>query len=328
MSGNLRVHRVTVLSLSAVGACAAFVTPVAQAAPAAYQAEVNNNNPYVYYRLQETGTLTDVNAPDSSANNRAAGIYRGDATGGQAGAGLASDTAVRFPGTTDTGLDYLRTTDTLAFGNQVFQSSYELIFKSNTVNPTGYQSVFGVFNAAVTDDPITPENETRTQNGAVAIELNSNGTGNAAAGTSRFYIRDEDGIALGGVISNGNLLDGQYHHVVFTYDVIGGADNYMKAYVDGVAVPVAHVYQGGGNSTNVPDNLPHSPATPCSARNLRGVVGNEADVTIDEAALYGNTVLTAAQVAENFAVSGIPEPGSLALAGIAGLGLLARRRRS
>jgi uncharacterized protein (TIGR03382 family) len=52
----------------------------------------------------------------------------------------------------------------------------------------------------------------------------------------------------------------------------------------------------------------------------------EANVTLDEGALY-TSVLTPQQVAANFAATGIPEPGTLTLAAMAGLGLLRRRRR-
>src|SRR5688500_9498993 len=121
--------------LPAAVAAAAFLLsagPAAQAAPPAYETSVLANNPYLYYRLQETGTLTDQPANDSSLNNRTDGIYRGDPTGGAAGAGTGSDTAVSFPGSFDAGLDYLRTTDSRTFGSFVAQSSYEFVFKANS----------------------------------------------------------------------------------------------------------------------------------------------------------------------------------------------------
>jgi hypothetical protein len=47
---------------------------------------------------------------------------------------------------------------------------------------------------------------------------------------------------------------------------------------------------------------------------------------IDEVAVYG-AALTQPQIQAHIAASGIPEPGAVGLAGLAALGVLARRRR-
>jgi hypothetical protein len=330
---STRAQVMSAVVFAGVGAVA--VVP-AQAAPGSYEAEVLNNNPYVYYRFQQNQVpLTNAVEQDASPNDHD-GTYRGAPVGGVAGAGAGSDAAVKFPGTSVTGLDYLKAaTDAPAsqnifgFGSLLAQSSYEVVFKTNTANaaPATYQSIFGVFNQS--DATTTPA---RTANMAVAVELNSNATGNLSATTSRFYVRDEDGIALGGTILNSvagqyDLMDGGFHHLVFTYDTLGGPDDYIKGYVDGLQVTVSHVYQGGGNSANIPDNFLTFTRDPVyGARNVRGTVGNEADITLDEAALFAN-ILSPADVAANFAATGIPEPSSLAAAGMAGVALIGRRRR-
>jgi hypothetical protein len=300
----------------------------AQAAPLLFQTTVLNDSPYLYYQFSDAGSggsLTNQPGDDVSVNNND-GIYRGNPVPGIAGFGVGSDNAVSFPGTSVTGLDYLRTTNNRTFGSQVARSSYELLFRTNSANPTDYQAIFGVFNAS--DSGATPA---RTNTGAVSIELNSNATGNTHAGTSRFYVRDEDGIALGGVIDNGTLLDGNYHHLVFTYDNTDAGQQYIKAYVDGLSVPVSLVPQGGGSLTNIPDNLLDFTVDPVfGARNVRGTVGAEANVTIDEAALYANQVLSASDIAAHATAAGfaVPEPSSLALVGLGAISLLRGRRRS
>jgi hypothetical protein len=295
------------------------------------------NNPYLYFRLQEpggvNGALKDLPANDTSVNNRD-GVYRGTVdgppTGGAAGAGTGSDTAVAFPDASVSGLHYLRTTDSRSFGSQTAQSSYEFIFKANTPDMGTQQALFGVFNAAVpaeqpVDDPLTP---IRTGNQAVQIEFNTANANNILdTDTKRMYLRDESGLLIYGNITHGNLLDGQYHHFVVTADVFAlDVSDKIKAYIDGLAVPVTVAQSSAGAPVTFGDFTVDSTF---AARNVRGTVGLEANITLDEAALYGNTVLTAEQVAANATAAGfvIPEPGSLTLAGFAAIGLLARRRR-
>ena len=65
-----------------------------------------------------------------------------------------------------------------------------------------------------------------------------------------------------------------------------------------------------------------------AARNVRGTsVDRYSPITVDEMALY-STTLSPAQVAAHAAASAIPEPSTLALAGVAAMGLLRRRRHA
>lgn len=307
---------------AAFAASVLTLSAVAQAAPLAYETQVKNNNPYLFYRFQETQSpLTNVLANDSSANNRDNGPYRGTPTGGIAGNGADSDTAVSFPGPSPTAssLHYLKTTDSRSFGSEVEQSSYEFVFKSNTSGYTASVGLFSVFNAA---DSATG----RTGNGAVAVELNFKGGGTGTPGFTRLYFRDEGGRQLFGDFAHGSLLDGEYHHLVLTADMSAvNVSDKIKAYVDGFSLPVTIAQSSAGAPT---DFREFTVDPTFAARNERGNVRLPANITIDEASLYTST-LSQSQVEANATAAGfiVPEPGSLALAGIAGLGLLARRRR-
>jgi hypothetical protein len=312
-------HRFAALSSAALAACAVMsVSQFAQAAPGAYQTAVTGNSPYLYYRLQETGALQDA-AADNLGSSASDGIYRGaDLIGGIAGLGAGSDTAVSFPGTNDR---YVRTTDAVSFGSQVPQSSYEFLFKTNVANPTIRQALFGVVNSD--PDSAGP----RTQNAGLQLELNTANVNNIfSATTTRFWVRDELSNLIFGNIAHGNLTDGQYHHFVVTLNLSEpNLADQIKAYVDGAAVSVTVGSQG----TAAPSDFQVFTRDPVfAARNNRGSVDEETNVTLDEVALYG-TVLGASDVEAHATAAGfvVPEPGSLALAGFAGVALLARRRR-
>ena len=283
----------------------------AQGAPPEYQTAVLAKNPYVYYRQNQAG---GTSATDASGNGRT-GTYNGTPTFGVAGAGGGSDAAASYDGTNN---EYL-SADIGSFGSLVGTSSYEFVFKVNPGAPQTRQSLFGVYTAGAN----LPD---------VNIDLNS--FGNDSLGdrpnNTRLFIRGDNadangGASIAGHFENAALYDGNYHHLVITYnDAATGVDAFA-AYVDGVPQAMTFtqvngtIEPAGFSAFDVPAAF--------AARNVRGTgadpIGREANVTIDEVALYGS-VLSPSQVASNAAA--VPEPGALAVFGVAGVALLRRRR--
>src|SRR5688572_24299946 len=115
-------HRISVLSSAALAACAVVsAANPAQAAPADYQTAVTGNNPFVYYRFN------DSVGPTAVATVGANGTYTGTPTLSQTGTGLASDSAASFDGTNN---EYLGA-NLNGFGSLMPTSSYEFVFKIN-----------------------------------------------------------------------------------------------------------------------------------------------------------------------------------------------------
>jgi MYXO-CTERM domain-containing protein len=294
---------------------AVCATQAAQAAPAGYQTAVLANNPYLFYRQNET---TGTTAADASGNAHP-GAYTGAPTLGAPGAGgAASDAAASY----DAANNRYLSADINSFGSLVGTSTYEFVFKVNPGAAQTRQSLFGVYTASAN----LPD---------VNIDLNS--FGNDALGdrpgSTRLFVRGNNadangGASIAGHFTNTTLYDGNYHHLVMTYnDAATGVDAFA-AYVDGVAQTMTFTQVNGTiEPAGFSDfDLPAAFA----ARNVRGSgadpIGREANVTLDEVALYGS-VLSPAQVAANSAASGVPEPTALTLLGVTALTLTRRRTR-
>lgn len=256
------------------------------AAPAAYQTAVLNNNPYVYYRL---GEASGVTATDLSANGLN-GTYANSPTLGVAGdnGSNGGDTSVQFagasgPGNSTAATQWLDSTAT-GFGSLLGNASFEFVLKTTTAN---IETIFGVFN-----------NGSAT---GVQITLNQNASGTATplSNAVRVYLRDDGNNARGVCFTNSTLFDGNYHHLVVTY--AGGGT--IAAYVDRVAQTLSAASPAGIPGTGTFSNFAFDPMF--AARNSRypggspGTVLDQFNGTLDEVALYPQ-VLSAAQVATHY----------------------------
>ena len=249
-----------------------LMAATALAAPTGYQSAVLANNPYIYHRLGESSGTT---AADASVNNFA-GTYTGSPTLGVPGDG--GDTAVTFNGTSQ----YVINSPAVGFGNYLAHVSFELVFTNNAT--TGIKSLLGAFNTGTTE--------------AFNIELNATAAGSVSSGANlvRLFIRDQSGTGVGATFANAAAFDGNYHHLVYTYDSTAGASR-VKAYLDGVSQTITY---GSAATGGTPVNFaPLGFGPVVGARNLRGVVGEFFPGKVDEAAFYTN-VLSAATVALHY----------------------------
>lgn len=297
----------TMFAATTLAAATTFsVGLTASAAPTTYEDAVLANNPYVFYRLNETSGTT---ADDTSANNRD-GTYVGDPTLGVAGFGSASDTAVSFSE------DHL-SAPINSHGSSVPNSTYEFILKADDPNFTQAATIFGLINAAATG---------RTNTQSLAIEANAeNVNGANAPGTGRLWLRDEESSQLWANFDMGSLLDGNYHHFATTIDMSAAtAAEKVTFYLDGVALETTAAAESAGLADVW---LDWTVDAALAGRNIRDTsVDRFAPITVDEASLY-TTTLSGAQILANAQAAGIPEPTSIGILGLAGAGLLIRRRR-
>ena len=350
-----------IVSMAALAACGVLATAMtAQAAPMLYQSEVTGDTPYVYYRFGEVPVANNGQVTDSSGNSRHGTYYVGSAgpVATTSGTGTATDPAVSFPGTGTGATGSYVGSPIRNFGTSVGASSYEFLYKTNAgFDPLNRQSLFGVF------DPSTAPTDvevTLNSLGNDATDSDPNTAGNQGwANTTRLYITGADNDAIGVHFTNPTLYDGNYHHLVFTFDrstmqwtdpdgegplgpVPSGG---FAAYVDGEPQQltfqvVRNTTTSSGTITADPDALPDGFSAfdfdpTLAARNVRSAtlpataVQRLANVTLDEAALY-NRVLSAGEVLAHAQAAGtyVPEPGSLALVGAAALGMLRRRRNA
>ena len=253
------------------------LTHPAFSAPTAYQTAVLADSPFMYYRFGEASGTT---AMDSSVNGFN-GTYVGGVTLGVAGdnAGGSSDTAATFDGSTG----YLlcpSTTGALAFGADLFTSSYEFVFM--TTNTTATEMLTG---SANTGNSVTAQ-----------VWLNENDTGTLTADSIRLYIRDNSTNVIQTAFVNATAFDGNYHHLVWTCNA-----GIVNAYLDG-APQALTIGNTGGTPTNF---IAYSFPIAFACYDSRGTYTNFTAATMDEAAIY-TTALSPARVTAHYdALNGI-----------------------
>jgi autotransporter-associated beta strand protein len=237
------------------------------AGTAAYQTQVLADTPLLFYRLNDAGAT----AADQSGNSHS-GTYIATPTLGVPGLGTPTDNGVTFNGTTQ----YVSAPASAnPFGATLGTSSYEFVF--NTTNTTAKGALFGTFNTGSTTAAV------------VALNENAAGSGAVAANSVRLFLRDDGNNFLGAAFENAAMSDGNFHHLLYTYDAAGATSaDKVKVYFDGVEQ--ALTFAPGGNGS--PSTFTNFGFTPdFAARNVRGTHGQFFNGTLDEAAIY-STVLT------------------------------------
>jgi hypothetical protein len=246
-----------------------------EAAPSDYQSAALANGPYAYYRL---GEASGAGAADTSGNGWG-GTYFNAPTLGVAGFGTG-DTAVTFNGTSQ----YVSSSAT-NFGVGMTNFSVEFIFKTTT---TSRRNLAGTLNTGATT--------------GFEVSVNADAGGATATGSIRLFLRDDSNNTVGCAFVNSTAFDGNYHHLVFTYDSIGGASR-IKAYLDGVAQSVSY---GAVAGTGAPASFSSFSFNPVfGARNNRATIDNYFPGTLDEVALY-STTLSAEDVLNHY--QSLPPP--------------------
>jgi autotransporter-associated beta strand protein len=267
---------------AALCALLALMQPAA-AAPSAYQSAVLGDTPYLYYELGEASGTTATDAGVNGYN----GTYMNSPTMSSSTLGVPgdslvgpSDTAVTFSGNTVAGSFVQCPASANGFGTSLGTSSHEFVLKTTTTSAPEFLS--GQANTGSTV--------------SIQVILNENAGGTTTANMCRVFIR---GTAnnLAAAFTNPALFDGNYHHLVWTYNATVAP--YLAAYVDGVAQNIG-TPAGTAPTAFAAFGFPLTVAT----YNSRGLTNDFFTGTIDEFAIYSH-VLTPAQVANHYAAIGI-----------------------
>ena len=258
----------------------------AWAAPSAFETTVLGDSPFLYYRLDEAAGTT---AFDDSGNGYDGSYVNGPLLG-QTGAGTGGglDDAVLFDGVDD---HILAGSGSNVLGSMLDTLTFEFVISTNELTTDATTTLIG------------------TRNGADDTNM-SVGFNEVADGTARLFLRDSTGGFFGGYFSDPGMFDGDYHHLVFTYD--NDAETPLRAYLDGFEKAV--FTDGTGLDPNDLVNFA-APMTVMANNNTLGggaSVHRYLDGTLDEVAIY-TTAFDPNDVAAHFSALGIPVPNQWAI---------------
>lgn len=243
----------------------------------AYSATVLADSPYAYYRLNDASG----NPADSSGNSRPATATAGTPVYNTTGGPVSDGGYLTFDGSTEY----------VTLGNLddwvTSQTALSLEYWMRTTSDAD-MAVAGTFNDGVTQ--------------AIVFNVNRSPLDNAEAdGAVSQYVRDDDGNLravrnnVAGVFDAG---DGNWHHIVLTYDANGGSPLY-KLYVDGAEITAVQTANSGG----VPDNfVTVDYDMVLGARNLRGSIQRYLNGDLAEVAFY-RTALSSTRIAAHYAAA-------------------------
>jgi hypothetical protein len=137
---------------------------------------------------------------------------------------------------------------------------------------------------------------------ALQFQVNRNAAdNNAKDGAVAMNVRDDDGNIRGVDNNVAGILDigdGDWHHIVFTYDANGGSPLYLL-YADGAQITSNGTVASGGT----PDNFVTSDYDMVlGARNLRGSIQRYLDGDLADVAFY-RTALSSTRIAAHYAAA-------------------------
>lgn len=220
---------------------------------AAYSDEVLAENPFAYWRLEETSGSTLV---DETGDG-----WDGTVTGANLDTVGKVGSAISYDGVDD----YTDHTKLGTFGESIDQT-WECWLRTTT---TAQSTLTGTFNDG--------------SNTGVQLNLNLDSAGNNTAGALRVFHRFEEG-AIRGTVDNPTVdwRDGIWHHLVWR---IESSVPEIRVWLDGEEQTFTV-----NDSSAITSFASYQYPLTWGARNNRATIDDHADVDVDEPAIYGKLI--------------------------------------